>query len=103
MVEAVASWQRGTKGMVNEIKVLPLKIAESNHNIKLILRDIIKNRFPHENKVEFTVHNGIVKIYGDAGDGWAKDNLQITFDHVKGVKEVINEIKVVPNRYSRTA
>jgi|GEM_PF-1055433 osmotically-inducible protein OsmY len=103
MVETIASWQRGAKGIVNEIKVLPLKIAESNHNIKLILRDIIKDRFPLENKVEFTVHNGIVKIYGDARDGWAKDNLQITFNHVKGVKEVINEIKVAPNRYSKTA
>ena len=94
MAETVASWQKGALGIVNNISVLPPKLAVSDKNIRIILHDILKDSFPVESKVNFTVHDGIVNVTGYAHTLWAKQHIEREFRKVRGVKDVINKINI---------
>lgn len=103
MAESIASWQRGAKGIINNIKVLPPKIAVNDQNLKIILSDILKDHFPRETKVNFTVNKGIVDVAGYSHTLWAKDHIERDFRKVRGVKDVVNNIKAAPEQYLNLA
>jgi len=92
--ETDASWQKGALGIVNRIKVLSPKAAESDHNLKILLGSILKDKFPLEKDVQLTIHNGIVKVEGNSNSDWAEQHLTKDFSRIKGVKEIINDITI---------
>ena len=94
--ETVASWQKGVKGIVNNIKVLPPKKAVSDDNLRFIFGEIMKDQFPLEKNVNFTVKNGVVTLTGNCSTLYAKDMIKKEFKKVSGVKKVVNQLKVVP-------
>ncbi len=103
MAESIASWQNGAKGIINNIKVLPPKVAVSDQNLNIILEDILKDHFPRETKVSFTVNNGVVNITGYSHTLWAKKQIESDFRRIKGVKDVVNRIKTAPEQYLNLA
>ncbi|NIS38206.1 BON domain-containing protein [Candidatus Saccharibacteria bacterium] len=94
MARTVASWQEGVTGIVNELKVLPPQKAVSDQNLKDILGDILKDNFPLEKNVRFTVEGGVVTLEGTADDLWSKKEIADEFAGVIGVKKVINNLEV---------
>ncbi len=97
LAETLASWQKGALGVVDQIKVLSPQAAESNRNMKILLGDILRYKFPLQSKkIRFTVHNGIVKVEGHTNSDWAKDHLVKDFSRIKGVKKLIDDLG--PNR-----
>ena len=103
LAATLASWQRGALGIVNRIKVLSPKAAESNKNMKILLGDVLKDKFPLQSNLQVTVHNGIVKIKGYADSSWAKYHLTKDFSRIKGVKKIINDITTNQNSTAATA
>ena len=104
LAETLATWQRGALGVVDQIKVLSPRAAESNHNMKILLGDVLKYKFPLQRKdIYFSVHNGIVKIEGHTNSGWAKENLVKDFSKVKGVKKLIDDLGTNRSSASTTA
>ena len=99
MAESIASWQKGAKGIIDNIKVLPAKEAVSDQNLTIILGDILKDHFPRETKVRFTVKKGIAEVSGYTHTLWAKKHIETDFRRVKGIKDVINNIKTAPEQY----
>lgn len=97
--ETIASWQKGATGVVNQIKVLPTKAAVSDKNLSIILKDIIRDRFPLDKKIHFAVNDGVVTLAGYSHNMWVMDHLQKDCLKIKGVKKVINDIKTAPEQY----
>ncbi len=95
MAETVASWQEGVRGIVNNLKVLPLEKAKSDENLRNIFNSILNERFGTEDNISFTVKDGIVTLEGKTSDLWAKNQIEKVFSGIKGVKEVKNNIKLV--------
>jgi osmotically-inducible protein OsmY len=94
MAETVASWQQGVKGIVNEIKVLSPAKAVSDSNLKIVIDEIIKNRFALDTGINFTVNNGVVTLNGTANSMWDKTELAKEISHLLGVKSVVNNLNV---------
>lgn len=99
IAESIASWQKGAKGIIDNLTVLPAKEAVSDQNLRIILGDILKDHFSRETKVRFTVKNGIANITGYTHTLWAKKHIETDFRRVKGIKDVINNIKTAPEQY----
>ena len=97
LAQSIASWQNGVTDMTSSIKVSPPALATSDKNLKEIVGDILTNHFSLEHNVRFDVSNGDVDLYGSAGSMYAKNHIQKAVQHVIGVKDVINEIRVVNN------
>lgn len=93
-MNSVATWQRGVKGLINNIKVLPLEKATSDKNIENIINEILKNDFPREDALMYTVNDGKVNLYGTATSMWAKENLADDVSALIGVRSVDNNIQV---------
>jgi osmotically-inducible protein OsmY len=96
MAETVASWEKGVKGISDNIKVLPSAKAESDANLKLILHDILHDQFPVEKNVSFTINNGVVDLNGTVDILYAKRRIKDEFSSIIGVKKVINNLQVEP-------
>ncbi len=96
VMETIVSWQKGVKGIVNEMKVLPPKKAKSDENLEQILSQILNNEFPREDNVEFNVNDGVVTLNGTAGSLWAKYNIANEFMDVISITEVDNNLAVEP-------
>ncbi|MEJ2617336.1 MAG: BON domain-containing protein [Ignavibacteriaceae bacterium] len=96
MAETVTSWEKGVKGISNNIKVLSPAKAVSDANLKIILQDILNDQFPVEKNVSFTVSKGIVDINGTVDILYAKRRIQDEFSSIIGIKKVINNLKVEP-------
>ena len=94
MATTIASWQKGVKGIENELTVLTPKAARSDANLDIILHEILENEFPLDKNVDLTVQNGVVKMRGQAYRLWDKRKMEEEFLKVIGVKEVINELTV---------
>lgn len=94
LAETIASWQEGVKGITNQIKILPLKKAVSDENLKLEFQEILRNKFSLNNKVAFNVQDGVVTLSGKAYSLWDKQQIEKEFYKVLGVKKVINNLKV---------
>ncbi len=89
--ETVVSWQQGVLGIENDLKVLPPKEAKSDANLKIILNELLKNRFPIDNNVLITVNNGVVTLTGDAFSLRDKRDMEKEFSRVLGVKRVVDK------------
>ncbi len=94
VAQTVASWEKGVKGIVNEIKVLPPHKAVSDENLKVVLGELLKHQFSRNKTIKFTVKNGVVTVTGTAYNLWEKRKIVEEFSRVPGVKEVINQLKV---------
>ena len=91
----IASWQQGVLGVINEIKILPPKVAISDENLESIIGEVLTDQFSRENSVQASVRNGVVTLSGYCGTVWAKTEIQKRLKRVQGIKEVINNLKVV--------
>jgi osmotically-inducible protein OsmY len=96
MAETVASWEKGVKGISDNIKVLPSAKAVSDANLKLILHDILHDQFPVEKNVSFTINNGVVDLNGTVDILYAKRRIKDELSSIIGVKKVINNLQVEP-------
>ena len=94
MATTIASWQKGVKGIENELTVLTPKAARSDANLDIILHEILENKFPLDKKIDLTVQDGIVKLRGQAYRLWDKNKMEEEFLKVLGVKGVVNELTV---------
>ena len=93
--ETVASWEKGATGIVNQIKVLPKKIALSSKNLRIVVHDVIRDNFPLDNKVRFIVKKGVVTLDGHSHDMWGLGQLPKDCYEIKGIKKVIDDIKPI--------
>ena len=96
MMQTLTSWQKGVKGIINNLRVLPPKVARGDANLTSILNEILKNEFPIENSVKFTIEDGIVNLNGSVSTLWVKKKMGESFSNVLGVKGVINNLLVEP-------
>jgi len=94
--ETAASWQKGVKGIVNNLKVLPAKVALSDENLHAVLRDVLKDQFPLEKGVRITVKNGVVTLTGKVRVLWVQRKVEQEFSRIIGVKNVVNHLTVEP-------
>lgn len=93
--ETVASWQKGVKGIDNELTVLPPQKVVSDSNLTNILQELLKNKFSLNKEVSFTVNDGTVTLNGKAASLWDKNEIQKEFSRILGVKKVVNNLGVV--------
>jgi len=93
--ETVASWEKGATGIVNEIKVLPRKIAFSSKNLRKVVHDVIRDDFPLDNHVRFSVRKGVVTLQGHTQDLWGIDHLPKDCYDIHGIKKVVDDIRPV--------
>jgi len=96
MAESVTSWEKGVKGISNNIKVLSPAKAVSDANLKKVLRDILNDQFPVEKNVSFTVRNGVVDLNGTVDILYAKRRIQDELSSIIGIIKVINNLHVEP-------
>lgn len=95
LAETAASWAKGVKGLVNEIKVLPVAEAGTDKNIARMIGDIINNWYELEKKnVKYNVEQGTVTLTGQVSSFWAKQHLAKDIACLVGVKKVENQLKV---------
>lgn len=94
MAQSIASWQDGVTDMTSNIVVLSPVKARSDDNLKEVISDILKKHFMLENNVRFDVDKGIVTLSGSVKSIYAKDNIQEEIQHILGIKEVINQLKL---------
>lgn len=97
MAETVASWEQGVTAISNQIQVLPPKQAISDANINTVLQEIMKNRFPLDNKVSYTINDGVITLSGQAFSLWDKHQIDKQFSHVLGVNKVVNNLTTIPS------
>jgi osmotically-inducible protein OsmY len=93
--ETVASWEKGATGIVNQIKVLPRRIAYSSKNLRKVVHDVIKDDFPLDNHVHFSVKKGVVTLLGHTHDLWGINHLPKDCYEIKGIKKVVDDIRSV--------
>ena len=94
MAQTVASWEKGVKGITNNIIVLPPAKAVSDSNLKIILNGILYDQFPVEKNVFFTINNGIVDLNGSVNSLYAKKRIEDEFSSIIGIVEVNNNLTV---------
>lgn len=96
MMQTIASWQKGVKGIVNKINVLPPRIAVSDENLGRVLDQIMKYEFSLEDNVTYTVDRGAVTLRGTVTSLWAKESIAEAFSNVIGILDVENNLRVEP-------
>lgn len=93
--ETISAWEKGVKGIENELKVETPVVAKSDKNIESVVNEIIKNRFSlGENTIDATTDNGTVVLTGLAANRWEKYNIRNEIDKIPGVKNVINNLEL---------
>jgi osmotically-inducible protein OsmY len=94
MAQSVASWEDGVTDMTSDIVVLSLVDARSDNNLTEIIADLLTKNYSLEKNIKFNVNNGVVDLYGTVTNLYAKNHIPEDIQHIIGVKNVINEIKV---------
>lgn len=95
VAEDIASWQRGVKGVVNEIQVLPPEKAVSDESLTKMLNNMIDRFFPLEGKqVTVQVKDGKVTLTGTVRTLWARHEIEKEVRRVQGVREVENKLEI---------
>jgi len=94
LAQTIASWEPGVRGIVNRIEVLRPEKAVSDENLTKVLNQIMKYQFPLNDKVKFTVNDGVVELKGTAENLWSKRNIEEEFRNVIGIVEVHNYLEV---------
>jgi len=97
MAQSLASWEDGVVGMTSDIVVLSPVAARSDANLTEIIIDLLNKNYPLEKNVKFEINNGVVDLFGTATDLYAKNHISEDIQHIIGVKNVLNEIKVEDN------
>ena len=97
MAQSLASWEDGVVGMTSDIVVLSPVAARSDANLTEIIIDLLNKNYPLEKNVEFKINNGVVDLFGTVSDLYAKNHIAEDIQHIIGVKNVLNEIKVENN------
>jgi len=97
MAQSVASWEDGVTGMTSDIVVLSPVVARSDANLTEIIIDLLNKNYPLEKNVKFEINNGVVDLFGTVTDLYAKNHISEDIQHIIGVKNVLNEIKVEDN------
>ena len=97
MAQTVASWEDGVTGMTSDIAVLSPVAARSDANLTEIIIDMLNKNYPLEKNVKFDINNGEVSLYGTVTNLFAKNHIPEDIQHIIGIKNVINEIKVEDN------
>jgi osmotically-inducible protein OsmY len=92
MLETVASWQEGVKGIVNELQVMPIMKAVSDTTLSETIADLLNNQFNLEKNVEFNVHLGHVNLDGKVRTLWAKHHIEKEIRRIVGVTKVTNNL-----------
>lgn len=93
MLQTMISWQKGVKGIVNNIKVLPPKKAVSDQNLNRIIGNLIEKEFPLE-EVQHSVKDGVVTLTGKTTTLWALHQIEKRISDLLGVHKVVNELSV---------
>ena len=94
LAQTVASWQKGVKGLVNNIHVLPLNKSLSDKNLESILNVMRKDEFPDYDNIKIHVKNGIATVTGSVKYLFTKKDIENEFASVIGIKGIKNELKV---------
>ena len=94
MAKSIASWQKGVKGIQNNLVVLPHSVARSDENLQKMLSQVMEYNFPLEHNVTFKVKDGVVTLNGTTTTLWAKNNIPEEFSKIIGIKKVKNNLKV---------
>ena len=94
MAKSIASWQKGVKGIQNNLVVLPPSAARSDENLQKMLSQVMEYNFPLEHNVTFKVKDGVVTLNGTTTTLWAKNNIPEEFSKIIGIKKVKNNLKV---------
>jgi osmotically-inducible protein OsmY len=97
MAQTIASWQDGVSDLIDHITVMSPVVAKSDANLTEIIIDLLNKDFPLEKNVKFDVNNGEIDLYGTVTSLYAKNHIAEDIQHIIGIKNVTNEIKVENN------
>lgn len=97
MMQTIASWQDGVSDLIDRISVMSPSAAKSDANLTEIIIDLLNKNFPLEKNIMFDINNGSVNLYGTVNDLYAKNHIQEDIQRIIGVKNVVNEMKVINN------
>lgn len=97
MMQTIASWQDGVSDLIDRISVMSPSAAKSDANLTEIIIDLLNNNFPLEKNIMFDINNGSVNLYGTVNDLYAKNHIQEDIQRIIGVKNVVNEMKIINN------
>jgi osmotically-inducible protein OsmY len=92
MVETVASWQEGVKGIVNELQIMPLMKAVSDTTLSETIADLLNTQFSLDKNIQFNVHIGHVSLDGKVRTLWEKRHIEKEIRHIVGVTKVTNNL-----------
>ncbi|MBN2105172.1 BON domain-containing protein [bacterium] len=94
MAQTAASWQKGVKGIINEIKITPSVERYTDANIKDMVHEILNNRYPFQYNVRVMVEEGVVTLTGKTTNLWAKHAIEEDIAHLIGVVDIVNGLYV---------
>jgi osmotically-inducible protein OsmY len=97
MMQTIASWQDGVSDLIDHISVMSPSAAKSDANLTEIIIDLLNKNFPLEKNIMFDINNGSVNLYGTVNDLYAKNHIQEDIQRIIGVKNVVNEMKIINN------
>ncbi len=97
MMQTIASWQDGVSDLIDRISVMSPSAAKSDANLTEIIIDLLNKNFPLEKNIMFDINNGSVNLYGTVNDLYAKNHIQEDIQRIIGVKNVVNEMKIINN------
>lgn len=97
MMQTIASWQDGVSDLIDHISVMSSSAAKSDANLTEIIIDLLNKNFPLEKNIMFDINNGSVNLYGTVNDLYAKNHIQEDIQRIIGVKNVVNEMKIINN------
>ncbi len=94
LAKTVASWQKGVKGLINNINVLPLSKALSDENLENVLKAMIKDEFPAYDNIKVSVSNDVATVSGSVNFLFDKNDIANEIASVIGIKSVKNRLTV---------
>jgi len=95
VVNTIASWEPGVKGIEDQIKVVPHPASDRNDlMLEAILLDILQYQFPDENGISLSVQDGVVTLDGTTRTMWRESQVVKELSSIIGVKEVISDLKL---------
>lgn len=94
ILESIASWQEGIKGIVNELQVMPAMDAISDSTISETIAELLHNQFSLEKNVDFKVHLGHVTLDGKVRTIWSQNHIDSEIQRIVGVTKVTNNLVV---------
>lgn len=94
IANTIASWEKGVKGIEDEIQVAGKQTSMNDQELTSELMDILQQKFPHENNVSFSVQDGVVTLKGTTRTLWSEDQLIKGMSGLIGVQKVVSALKL---------